>query len=68
LETLKGREHSQVLSVDGRIILRWMLNKWSGSIMMWALLVLDQSGTSAGLVKYASEPFIQKHIRYVLLR
>jgi len=59
LETLNGREHSQVLSVDGRIILRWMLNKWSGSVMMWALLVLDHSGTRVGLVKYASESLIQ---------
>ena len=67
METLKGREHAQVLSVDGRIILRLMLNKWSGSVIMWALLVLDQSGTSIGLVKFASEPLIQKQIRYIVL-
>ena len=68
LETLNGREHSQVLSVDGRIILRWILNKWSVSVMMWALLGLDHSRTSVGLVKYANKPLIQKQITYVLLR
>ena len=57
--TLKGRDHSQVVSVYGKIILRWMLNKWNGGVVMWVLLVLDQSGTSVGLVKYASEPWIQ---------
>ena len=64
----RERDHLGDSGVDGRIILRWMLNKWGGSVMMWALLVLDHSGTSVGLVKYASEPLIQKQIRYVLLR
>jgi hypothetical protein len=30
LENLKGRDHSQDLGRDGKIILEWILRKWIG--------------------------------------
>jgi hypothetical protein len=29
---LKGRDHSEDLGVDGRIISEWLLGKWSGNV------------------------------------
>jgi len=29
---VKGRDHSEELGVDGKIILKWMLGKWSGKV------------------------------------
>jgi hypothetical protein len=31
LEGLKGRDHSEDLGVDGRIILEWILGKYGGT-------------------------------------
>jgi hypothetical protein len=31
-DNLKGRNYSEDLGVDGRIILEWILEKWSGFI------------------------------------
>jgi hypothetical protein len=28
VDNLKGRDHLEDLAVDGRIILKWILNKW----------------------------------------
>jgi hypothetical protein len=45
LESLKGRDHSEVLGVDGRIILKWTLDKyvwrmWIG--FMWFKIGTDE--------------------------
>jgi hypothetical protein len=32
LENLKGRDHSEDLGVDGKIILEWILGKWVGKV------------------------------------
>jgi len=43
-----GREtvHLEYLAVDGRIILKWVLNKWSGS-RDWVYVVQDRDGWRA---------------------
>jgi len=41
-ETLTGRDHTEDLSVDERILLEWILRKWGGE--MW----MDSSGSGYG--------------------
>jgi hypothetical protein len=31
-EKQKGRDHTEDLGVDGKLILEWILNKWSGKV------------------------------------
>jgi hypothetical protein len=44
LENLKERDHSEDLGVDGKIILAWILGKWSGKV--WILCFRVRIGTS----------------------
>jgi hypothetical protein len=32
LENLKGRDHSEDLGIDGKIILEWILGKWGEGV------------------------------------
>jgi hypothetical protein len=47
LENLKGRDHSEDLSVDGRIILKWICGK--NSLGMWIEFIWLRIGTGSGL-------------------
>jgi hypothetical protein len=47
-ENLKGRDHSDDLSVDGRIILEWILNKQFRRV--WIGFMMLRMGTSGGLL------------------
>jgi hypothetical protein len=37
LENLNRRDHSEDLSIDGKIILEWVLMKWSGKAIFCVL-------------------------------
>jgi hypothetical protein len=45
---LRERDHFEVLGVYGRIILKWMLNYWSGEV--WTGLIYLRMGTGDGLL------------------
>jgi hypothetical protein len=32
LENLKGRNHAEDISIDGKIIFEWILGKWGGKL------------------------------------
>jgi hypothetical protein len=44
---MKEREHLEVLSINGRAILKFFFNKYGG--MMWSAFVWFWLGTSDGL-------------------
>jgi hypothetical protein len=48
LENLKGRDHLEDLSIDGRIILERILGKYDGNI--WTGFIWLRIGTSGGLL------------------
>jgi hypothetical protein len=48
LEILKGRDRSEDLGIDGRIIFEWILGKYGGKL--WTGFMWLWIGTSAGLV------------------
>jgi hypothetical protein len=48
LESLKGRDHSENLGVDERIILKWILRKLCGSV--WIGFVWLRIGTGDELM------------------
>jgi len=45
-ENRKGRDHSEDLGVDGKIILEWILGKQGGKV--WTGLIWLRLGTSGG--------------------
>jgi hypothetical protein len=47
-ENPKGRDHSEDLDVDGKIILEWILGKQSGKL--WNGCIWLRIGTSSGLL------------------
>jgi hypothetical protein len=47
LENLNGRDHSEDLGIDGKIILKLILRKLSGR--MWTSLILLRIGVGGGL-------------------
>jgi hypothetical protein len=48
LENLKGRDHSEYLGIDGKIILEWILGKYGGKV--WTRYILLSIGISDGLL------------------
>jgi hypothetical protein len=44
----KGRDHSEDLDVDGKIIFEWILGKWGGKI--WIDCIWLRTGTSSRLL------------------
>jgi hypothetical protein len=48
LEKTKGKDHSEDLGVDGRIISEWVLRKWGGKA--WTGFVCLRIGTNGGLL------------------
>jgi hypothetical protein len=48
LENLKGRDHSEDLGVDGRIILEWILGKYGEKV--WDGCIWIRIGTSGELL------------------
>jgi uncharacterized protein (UPF0128 family) len=54
-ENLKEeRKHSEVLRIDGRIILKWILEKYSGKV--WTGISWIRIGTSDGCCEHGNEP------------
>jgi hypothetical protein len=47
-EDLKGRDHSEDLGVDGKIILEWISEKYGGKV--WTGCIWLRIGTSGGLL------------------
>jgi len=47
-ENLKGRDHSEVLSVDRKIISEWILEKSGGK--MWTGCIWPMTGTNGRLL------------------
>jgi hypothetical protein len=47
-ENLKGRNHSEDLSVDKKMILEWILGKQNGKV--WTVFVWLRTGASGGLL------------------
>jgi hypothetical protein len=45
---LKGRDHSEDIGTDGKIILKWILGKRDGK--MWTGCIWLRTGTSNGLL------------------
>jgi hypothetical protein len=41
VENLKGRDHSEDLGVDGRIILEWILGKYGGEMWTGSIWIRD---------------------------
>jgi hypothetical protein len=48
LENLKGRDHSEDIEVDGRIILEWILGKKGGNA--WTEFIWLRIGFGGGLL------------------
>jgi hypothetical protein len=53
-ENLKGREHSEDLSTNGRIILKCILRKYGGNV--WTGFIWLRIGTVAGSFEHGNEP------------
>jgi hypothetical protein len=53
LETLKGRDHSEDLGINRRIIL-WILRKYGGK--MWTGCIWLGKGLVAGCCEHCNEP------------
>jgi hypothetical protein len=49
LVNLKGRDHSEDLGVYGRIILEWILEKYSGKV--WTGFIWHRIWTSGGFLR-----------------
>jgi hypothetical protein len=47
-ENLTGRGHKEDLGVDGRIVLKWILEKWGGKV--WAGFIWFRTETSGRLL------------------
>jgi hypothetical protein len=54
LDILKGRYHSENLGIDGRIILKWILEKSDGKV--WTGFVWSKTGSSGGSCEHINEP------------
>jgi hypothetical protein len=48
VKNLKGRDHSEGVGIDGRIILKWILRKMCGKL--WTGFIWLRIGTSDGFL------------------
>jgi hypothetical protein len=48
LENMKGRDHSEDLGIDGKIILEWVLGIWGGKV--WIGFICLRIGASGGIL------------------
>jgi hypothetical protein len=53
LENLKGRDHSEDMGIDGKIILEWILEKCGGKL--WLGFIWLRIGTSGILCEHGNE-------------
>jgi hypothetical protein len=57
LESLKGRDHLVHIGIDGKIILEWILGKYSGRMWTGCIwLRIGNSGRLKGLLPYLQGP------------
>jgi len=47
-ESVKGRDHSEDLGIDGKIILGWISGKYGGRV--WTVCIQPRIGTSGRLL------------------
>jgi hypothetical protein len=48
MDNMKGRDHSENLDVDGKIILEWIIGKYGGKV--WTGFIWLSMWTSGGLL------------------
>jgi len=54
LEYLKGRDHSENLGVDGKVILGWILRKYGRKV--WTGFIWFRIGPVVGCCEHGNEP------------
>jgi hypothetical protein len=56
LENLKGRDHSEDLNENGRIILKWILGKYAFGVWIGFIWLRIGTGSSPARCEHGNEP------------